>query len=272
VSVRRQDHRSRGASVACQRSHSDFRRLPTGGALRRRCDGADPASRTAFDERNRRCRHQADVSVRNRGWFDLAKRAARARLAWAVPASRRVTIADRVEERRRAVALARHFREEEDLSITQIADRLGRSPGTVKAYFYDPTGDKARAVKARYRGICRGCGADTQPRNGKGDAYAYCKACRPGAIRGRWTSESVLAAMRRWRALYGRLPSSYDWSRTHARRRGRQAIGRLESGAWPAASVVTSVLGSWPAARARAESGVDEIRWKHEAPSLGDAE
>ncbi len=94
-----------------------------------------------------------------------------------------MTIADRVEERRRAVALARHFREEEDLSITQIADRLGRSPGTVKAYFYDPTGDKARAVKARYRGICRGCGADTQPRNGKGDAYAYCKACRPGAIR-----------------------------------------------------------------------------------------
>jgi hypothetical protein len=28
--------------------------------------------------------------------------------------------------------------------------------------------------------VCRGCGAYTQPRNGKGDAYAYCKRCHPG--------------------------------------------------------------------------------------------
>jgi AraC-like DNA-binding protein len=42
-------------------------------------------------------------------------------------------------ERRRAVALARHYREAEWLSIAQIADRLGRSPATVKACFYDPT-------------------------------------------------------------------------------------------------------------------------------------
>jgi predicted transcriptional regulator len=60
---------------------------------------------------------------------------------------------DRVAERRRAVALARHFREAEGLSIAQIADRLGRSPATVKAYFYDPTGEKARAVNARYVGV-----------------------------------------------------------------------------------------------------------------------
>ena len=71
--------------------------------------------------------------------------------------------------------MARHFREAEGLSIGQIAGRLGRSPATVKAYFCDPTGAKARAVKARYQGVCRGCGAYTQPRNGKGDAYAYCK-------------------------------------------------------------------------------------------------
>src|ERR1700694_1658833 len=58
----------------------------------------------------------------------------------------------RVLERRRAGARARHYREFEGLSIRQIADRLGRSPATVKAYFYDPTGEKARAVKARYAG------------------------------------------------------------------------------------------------------------------------
>src|SRR6202165_6178535 len=130
---------------------------------------------------------------------------------------------ERVSERRPAVALASHYREAEGLSIAQIAERLGRSPATIKAYFYDPTGEKARAVKARYRGVCRGCGADTQPRNGKGDAYAYCKACRPGAIERRWTHERVLDAMRQWRELYGRLPSSYDWSRTHARRRAGDA-------------------------------------------------
>jgi hypothetical protein len=62
----------------------------------------------------------------------------------------------------------------------------GRLSATVKAHFYDPTGEKARAVKARYVGVCRGCGAYTQPRNGKGDAYAYayCKACHQGRSSG----------------------------------------------------------------------------------------
>ncbi|HEY4830761.1 MAG TPA: hypothetical protein VIH85_28600 [Solirubrobacteraceae bacterium] len=160
-------------------------------------------------------------------------------------------------ERRRAVALAHHYRESEDLTVAQIAKRLGRSPATIKAYFYDPTGDKARAVKARYVGVCRGCGAYTQPRNGKGDAYAYCKVCHPGAIERRWTLELVLAAMRQWRDRYGRLPSSYDWSRTHAQRRGGEALRRLDAGAWPSASVVTEVFGSWSAARTAAQaSGV----------------
>ena len=159
---------------------------------------------------------------------------------------------DRVVERRRAVALARHFREAEGLSVAQIADRLDRSPATVKAYFYDPTGEKARAVKARYVGVCRGCGAYTQPRNGKGDAYAYCKRCHPGAILRKWTEDIVIAAMREWRRRYGQLPSSYDWSPTHAARRQGAAVERLRAGDWPSASVVTSLFGSWETARERA--------------------
>jgi DNA-binding NarL/FixJ family response regulator len=47
--------------------------------------------------------------------------------------------ADRLIERRRAVALTQHYREAEGLSIAQIAERLGRSPATAKAYFYDPS-------------------------------------------------------------------------------------------------------------------------------------
>jgi hypothetical protein len=46
---------------------------------------------------------------------------------------------DRVHERRKAAALARHYRDEESLSIAEIARRLGRAEATVKAYLYDPS-------------------------------------------------------------------------------------------------------------------------------------
>jgi hypothetical protein len=122
-----------------------------------------------------------------------------------------------------------------------------------------PTGEKAHAVKARYLGVCRGCGAYTQPRNGKGDAYAYCKRCHPGAMERRWTRELVISAMLEWREAYGQLPSSYDWSRTHAQRRGGHALRRLTGRRWPAASVVSAVFGTWALARqAAAEKGLGE--------------
>jgi DNA-directed RNA polymerase specialized sigma24 family protein len=56
-----------------------------------------------------------------------------------MPPSSEARALDRVLERRRAVALARHYRDCEGLSIRQIADRLGRSQATIKAYFYDPS-------------------------------------------------------------------------------------------------------------------------------------
>jgi hypothetical protein len=68
-----------------------------------------------------------------------------------------------------------------------------------------------------------------------------------------------------WQARYGRLPTSYDWSRTHARRRGGEALERLSTADWPSASVVTAVYGRWKAARAAAakqivEAGDDDRR------------
>jgi hypothetical protein len=51
-------------------------------------------------------------------------------------------------------------------------------------------------------------------------------------------------------------PDAYDWSRTHARRRGGEALDRLARGEWPTASVVSNLFGTWATARAAA-SGED---------------
>ena len=107
-------------------------------------------------------------------------------------------------------------------------------------------------MKARYQGVCRGCGAPTQARNGKGDAYEYCKRCHPGAIAPTRTHEWVRDAMRAWAERYGRPPSSTDWSRTHARRRGDDALQRLRDRDWPPSSTVVDLYGSWAAALADA--------------------
>jgi hypothetical protein len=102
--------------------------------------------------------------------------------------------------------------------------------------------------------VYRGCGAYTHPRNGKGDAYGYCKRCHPGAIERKWTRDLVLARMLDWLNKYGRLPSSYDWSRTHAQRRGGSALKRLNPGEWPSATVVGHVFGSLEEAREAAST------------------
>lgn len=83
----------------------------------------------------------------------------------------------RVAERRRAVALAHHYRDVEGLSGRQIAERLGRSHATIRSYFYDPDGSKARAVKERYRGSCECCGQPTGGGDGPGRAKRRCPKC-----------------------------------------------------------------------------------------------
>ena len=45
------------------------------------------------------------------------------------------------------------------------------------------------------------------------------------------------------------------WSRTHARRRGGEALKRLQVGEWPAPSTVIDLYGAWAAARADAFGG-----------------
>jgi hypothetical protein len=73
-----------------------------------------------------------------------------------MPSGPRAREYDRVVVRRRAVALARRRREVEGFSIAQIADRLGRSSATVKAYFHDPTGGEGPRGQGQVRGRVSG--------------------------------------------------------------------------------------------------------------------
>ncbi len=150
------------------------------------------------------------------------------------------------------MAIATHLREVEGLGHGEIAERLGLSPKTVAAYFYDPDGSKARQVKGRYRGSCERCGRATSSGEGKGRARKLCRRCA-GRLARVWDAQAIVRAMRRWKRRYGSLPSSYDWTKAHARRRGKEAIERLERGRWPPPSVVTRAFGSWAAAREAAE-------------------
>jgi hypothetical protein len=158
--------------------------------------------------------------------------------------------ARRSEERLRAARLARHYREQERLSIAQIARRLGRSPATVRGYLYDPDGSRARSVKERYRGECSRCGAPTSG-SGPGRARTVCARCN-GRSAAKWPQPRIEDALRAWYELYGREASSTDLSLGYARARaprdGGVRLRRLTQGwaggQWPAASVVQYHYGS----------------------------
>jgi hypothetical protein len=84
----------------------------------------------------------------------------------------------RVQERKRAVALACHYRDVEGMSGKEIAQRLGARTRRSRSYFYDPDASKASTVKQRYRGQCESCGAPTSGGDGPGRARRRCVRCR----------------------------------------------------------------------------------------------
>ena len=146
-----------------------------------------------------------------------------------------VLMLDRVTERRRAAQLARHYRDQEGLSIGEIARRLGRADATIKAYLHDPTGDKARAVKARYRGVCRGCGAPHRAPERQGRRLRVLQlrreapCCIPGAAGRNSKGCSWVQWLTRIRKVKGTIACQESDGRAQVsgvRRRGTRVIWR----------------------------------------------
>ncbi|MGA2163142.1 MAG: hypothetical protein ABSH36_01580 [Solirubrobacteraceae bacterium] len=153
----------------------------------------------------------------------------------------------RVIERRRAVALAYHYREAEHLSVVQIAQRIGRAPATVRGYFYDPDASKTHAIRESYRVECKGCGAPTSQRSGPRTTKPLCHRCRTRPAR-KWTPKLIEAALRAWSERYGERARSTDLSTAYAKRYGGERLQRLqdgwEDGPWPSLTVVQYHFGT----------------------------
>jgi hypothetical protein len=168
-------------------------------------------------------------------------------------------------ERGRAAALARHYRDDEGLTVSEIAPLLDRTPATISAYLYDPDGEKTKRVRSRYRGVCRSCGASTWGA-GPGQAGELCARCNGRATR-KWDNTTIESALRAWAAMFGKPATSTDLSLSHATstadRDGGVRLHRLQAGwegrRWPPSSVVQYHYGSVANANqiAHAEPGAD---------------
>lgn len=103
----------------------------------------------------------------------------------------------------------------------EIGTLLGLSRGGVRNLINDPTGEKQRARRERYRGTCEDCGDPTDGSNGPAAASRRCARC--AAIQQhderRWTPETVLAAVAALNDLcvetLGRPIRASDWLSRH---------------------------------------------------------
>jgi transposase len=149
----------------------------------------------------------------------------------------RYTRAERVRQIKRL--------EQRGQATREIATELGLAVSTVNIYRADPTGERQRERRRRYRGECRGCGRPTSGSGGRKRAPEWCRRCA-GQRRQVWTGQRVLDAIRDWAELTGAPPGVADWSPAHARARDPgSARYRSQPGRWPSASVVAARFGSF---------------------------
>ena len=182
---------------------------------------------------------------------------------------RRLGPAARAELRRDLVAQAYKIRQENpDLSIAEIAQRLGRSPSTVAKYFTDPTASKARERKHAYRGTCatEGCENPTSAGDGRGRARERCRSCENSGRRVH-TEDSVIDVLRRFEAETGRRARSSDFHPTRARAGGDAAWERYQRYGLALATIRRIFTGGFPAAAAAAHDVQRSVVTEHDEPT-----
>jgi hypothetical protein len=112
---------------------------------------------------------------------------------------------------------------------TTSSDGSSVSSATARRYLADPSGVLNRESEQRIR-----------------------DAKRPPEATLKWPAGLVLERILEWQALYGAWPNGYDWTRTHAVRRGGEHLTRWSTGHWPDAQTVRRLYYTFPLAVAAA--------------------
>lgn len=143
--------------------------------------------------------------------------------------------------RREALAEVASNLRAQGLLYREIAERLGVSRSYAHDLVRDPSGEAARARKARYGGTCVDCGSSTDGTAGSTYVPERCRSCRHEFQRAQrvWTADRIVDAIREWADRNGGIPpTASDWRR--ARARGDRRACHV--------SLVTKRWGSWNAA------------------------
>jgi len=93
----------------------------------------------------------------------------------------------------------------------QIGEITGLSRSYVAELLSDPAGERSRARKESYAGVCEACGGPTTGSDGPRKAPRYCAHCSPSRVQKVWTRETCIEAVREWARRRGQAPTATDW-------------------------------------------------------------
>jgi hypothetical protein len=96
------------------------------------------------------------------------------------------------------------------LTWREIGEQLGLHLHTIHDYATDPTGEKARARKAKNDGACVDCGARTVSSGSRvpPERCHHCACERKRAMSRKWIIDSI----NEWADLFGAPPTATDWN------------------------------------------------------------